>query len=85
MLRDHFPYPQSDFAKEHYGKGLKEGLKEGRLLGEANLVLRQLERRFGPLPDALETRVRSAGDDDLERWSLRILDATSLEEVFRDD
>ena len=80
MLRDHFPYPQSDFAKEHYGKGFEEG----RMLG-GNLVLRLLERRFGPLPDSVETRVRSADDDDLERWSLRILDASSLEEVFRDD
>ena len=85
MLRDHFPYPQSDFAKEHYGKGLKEGLKEGRLLGEANLVLRQLERRFGALPDSVEARVRSADDSALERWSLQILDASSLEEVLRDD
>ena len=81
MLRDHFPYPQSDFAKEHYGKGLKEG----RLLGEANLVLRQLERRFGALPDSVEARVRSADDSALERWSLQILDASSLEEVLRDD
>ena len=81
MLRDHFPYPQSDFAKEHYGKGLKEG----QLLGEANLTLRLLERRFGPLSEATEARVRSADDGALERWSLRLLDASSLEEVFRDD
>ena len=84
MLRDHFPYPQSDFAKEHYGKGLEEGRREAQLR-EANLVLRQLERRFGSLSEATEARVRSADPDALERWSLRLLDATTLEEVFRDD
>ncbi|MEL6184596.1 MAG: DUF4351 domain-containing protein [Myxococcota bacterium] len=77
MLEQHFPYPQSDFAKEHYGKGLREG--------EAQLLLRLLTHRFGELPAEVETRVRAADDGSLQRWGVRLLDATSLDAVFADD
>lgn len=59
-------------------------LREGIQKGEAGLLLRQLERRFGALPDALADRVRAAESADLEEWSLRILDAKSLDDVLRE-
>ena len=66
MLEEHFPYPQSDFAKEHYGKGVadgrSEGLSEGVQKGEATLLLRMLTLRFGELP-AERRRTRPRG-----RW-----------------
>jgi hypothetical protein len=45
-------------------------------------LLRQLERRFGVLPDAIAEQARAADTADLEEWSLRILDAKSLSDVF---
>ena len=77
MLEQHFPYPQSDFAKEHYGKGVREG--------EALLLLRQLTHRFGELPAEVEARVRAADDATLQRWGVRLLDANTLDAVFADD
>ncbi len=32
-------------------EGLKEGLKEGQQMGSQNILRRQLERRFGALPE----------------------------------
>ncbi len=52
--------------------------------GQANLLLRQIQRRFGPVDDDVTQRIRAACAEDLETWSLNILDATSLDEVFRD-
>ena len=40
--------------------------------------------RFGGLPDWTEDRLRQASTTDLERWADRILEATSLEAVFKD-
>ena len=89
MLEEHFPYPQSDFAKEHYGKGVadgrSQGLSEGVQKGEALLLLRQLTHRFGDLPAEVEARVRAADDATLQRWGVRLLDATTLDAVFADD
>lgn len=81
MLEKHFPYPQSDFAKEHYGKGKAEGLIEG----EAGMLLRQLRHRFGDVPSEVENRVHQADSETLLRWGERILEAPTLDAVFADD
>nr|WP_306799187.1 DUF4351 domain-containing protein [Alcanivorax quisquiliarum] len=64
-------------------EGRQEGRREGRQEGEFSLLLRQLTRRFGPLPDADIARLKRAGLDELELWADRVLDAASLEGVFR--
>jgi len=61
---------------------LLEAEQRGEEKGEAALLLRQLERRFGALPDWARDRVRAAGTVAMEEWGLRVLDAGSLEEVL---
>jgi hypothetical protein len=61
---------------------LLEAEQRGEEKGEATLLLRQLERRFGALPDWARDRVRAAGTVAMEEWGLRVLDAASLEEVL---
>jgi hypothetical protein len=64
-------------------EGRREGRQEGILKGESALLIRLLERRFGALPGWARDRIASANIADLEEWSLRVLDAASLDEVFR--
>jgi hypothetical protein len=63
-------------------RGEQKGRQEGRQEGEAALLLRQLERRFGALPDWARDRIASADTAALEDWGLRVLDAASLEDVL---
>ncbi len=65
-------------------KGLKQGLKKGRQEGEANLLLRQLERKFGPLDPKTKARIRKAKAERLLEWGERILTAERLDQVFGD-
>lgn len=65
-------------------EGIKRGRVEGRVEGQADLLLRQVRRRFGAVDEATEQRIRSARARDLETWSLNILDAATLDDVFRD-
>ena len=62
---------------------LQEGRQEGRQEGEFNLLSRLLTRRFGELPEAVVARLKSADSTLLELWGDRVLDASSLDEVFR--
>jgi hypothetical protein len=62
---------------------IAQGRVEGRVEGQANSLLRLLEARFGALPDDVRGRVRSAAIEDLDRWTVRVLDAKSLADVFR--
>lgn len=57
---------------------------EGRAEAKATTLLHLLTRRFGePTADVVE-RVQRATPDDLDRWLDRILDATSIAQLFAD-
>ena len=77
---------QQEFREEGREEGLllgrQEGREEGRQEGEAKVLLRQLERKFGPLDAQTRTRVLSANTDRLLEWADRILLADRLEQVF---
>ncbi len=60
----------------------QQWLIEGEKRGEAALLLRQLERRFGVLPASARDRVLAADTVLIEEWALRLLEATSLDEVL---
>ncbi|MFZ1859424.1 MAG: Rpn family recombination-promoting nuclease/putative transposase [Candidatus Competibacter sp.] len=75
ILADRF----ETWAREHEHKGIEKGIEKG----EALLLQRLLVRRFGPLPGDLMARIGSATQEQIERWSDRVLDAASLEDVFR--
>ena len=52
------------------------------LQGEATMLLRLLEKRFGAIPKALQNRIQQADSDTLLQWSERVLNSHSLEDVF---
>ena len=60
----------------------EEGRQEGRQEGEADLLLRQIRRLYGPLASAVEARVRGAKADQLLEWGERLVTSRSLDEVF---
>jgi hypothetical protein len=73
------------WAHEYEKKGMEKGMEKGIEKGEALLLQRQLARRFGPLPSALVATISTASASQIETWGDRVLDATSLEAVFRVD
>jgi hypothetical protein len=62
--------------------GLQQGIAQGRHQGEANLLRRQLLRRFGPLPSWVDQRLEQASEAELGVWGERVLDAERLEDIF---
>ena len=64
--------------------GIQIGEQAGEKKGEAKLLTRQLQRRFGDLPSWASQKIADAELPTLEEWSLRILDATTLESVLAD-
>jgi hypothetical protein len=65
---------QSDFARHYVAQGKTEGRME--------IVLKQLTLRFGPLTDAVQTRVRIAPDAQLDAVAERVLSAQTLQEAL---
>ena len=57
-------------------------IEQGRKEGQRATLLRLAGSRFGELPPATKARIESAGADDLDRWTDRLLAATRLEDLF---
>ncbi len=70
--------------EEGRAEGRVEGRVEGRREGEAEILLRQMERKFGPVSDSHRKRVEQAECDQLLQWAERILIADSVEDVLGD-
>nr|WP_242479251.1 hypothetical protein [Lamprobacter modestohalophilus] len=63
--------------------GIDKGIKQGVKLGEATLLLAQLDEKFGPeTVDAYRERITAAEPEQLLQWSKRILSAETPETIF---
>jgi len=55
---------------------------QGKAEGEAKILTRLLERRFGTLPDPLRQRIFAADVGSIEAWVERAFDAPDLPSIF---
>ncbi|MGI0480989.1 DUF2887 domain-containing protein [Geminocystis sp. CENA526] len=67
--------------EEGLQKGIKEGLQKGRLEGEADLLIRQLTRRFGNLTDSQKEKVRSISIAQLESLAVALFDFQDISDL----
>ena len=81
-----------EWTEQWKQQGFQQGIEQGeikgeikgKLEGEAAVLARLLNKRFGPLDDSTRARLNTATLEQLEHWTDRILDATSVDQVFRD-
>jgi hypothetical protein len=64
-------------------QGKAEGMAEGEAKAMAATLLKQLSRRFGPMPAGIEQRIRSADTRQLDAWLDAVIDAPTLEDVIQ--
>ena len=62
--------------------GAEKMRREFRREGVAEALEQQLSTRFGPLPNQVAERLRSATARQLKLWLVRVLTAKTLDEVF---
>jgi hypothetical protein len=70
------------FIDRYIAQGKELGEQRGKQLGEAEMLLRLIERKFGPPSATVRHRITEADSETLLEWSERILDAGSLDEVL---
>jgi len=62
---------------------VEQGKAEGLIEGEATVLLRQIERKFGrAVMEGHRARIEQADADTLLTWSDRILSAEQVEDIF---
>jgi uncharacterized protein DUF4351 len=75
---DLMPITHDILDHEVIGPAIKQGMRQGEL----TIIRRQIEKRFGTLPDGVEERLTQLSLAELDDLSLRVLDAASLDELF---
>ncbi len=63
-------------------KGIQKGMQKGMQKGALQLLTRLIETKFGPLSPNFITRMEQADDEQILRWSERILTADKLSDIF---
>ena len=79
-------FKETRFYQDVFAEGRTEGWAKGRAEGwaegEAQMLRRQLTRRFGPLPEWANLRLQTADSAQLEAWADQVMEAKTLEGVF---
>lgn len=68
--------------KEGRAEGMVEGKVEGKAEGKAEILLKQIQLKFGRPSEATTKRVTKSTEKELDRLSERILTAKSIKELF---
>jgi flagellar biosynthesis/type III secretory pathway protein FliH len=70
------------FAKEQgLAEGLAQGISQGVAQGQMGIILRQLERRLGELPESAIAQIQQLSLDQLAELAIAILDLHNLEDL----
>jgi hypothetical protein len=59
-----------------------EGHEKGWKGGEAALLIKMLELKYGPLPSWAQDKIAQADAISIEQWAAKLLSAQTLEAVF---
>lgn len=70
------------WARQWEREGRRKGHQEGKLESATTILEKQLQRKFGFIPDWAAHRIAQANADALQQWALNVLDAEQIEDVF---
>lgn len=79
---ERFVHQLGPAAVEAYMTTAEQLIEKGKAEGRAELLLRQMGLRLGPLPEQVRDRVRTAAPERLDLWGERVLTAATLDEVL---
>ena len=85
LNEDEFRRFERDYPEESTDMAgmIQRARDEGRHEGRQAVLERLLRRRFGLLPPGVAERLRRASAGEIEAWADNVLDADTLDEVFR--
>lgn len=70
------------FIERYIEQGKQLGLERGRHEGQAAILLRLIDRKFGTPSESVQELIASANQDTLLRWSDRKLSTESLDALL---
>jgi len=84
MLAENINKWEAEIAIKAKSEGKVEGRVEGKFEGSVGIFILLLEKRFGKIPPDILEKIEQVDAAQIEVWSLRLLDARTLDEIFKD-
>ncbi len=72
----------TSWKEEGIIEGLEQGLEQGIEQGKADLVLKMLNHRFGPLDETLTTGIKKLTVAQLDALSIALFDFTAINDIL---
>ena len=69
---------ENEFLEEIY----QEGEQKGRLANAREMLLEQIDVKFGPVPAAFKQRIETSDLATVQLWGRRLMKAATLDEIF---
>ena len=69
-------------VKEWNRESMQRGMQKGMQKGALNLLVRQLEIKFGPIAPEVMIRLKQADEQQLLEWSEQILTAGNISDIL---
>ncbi len=63
-------------------QGVQQGVRRGVQQGETTMLFRQMERKFGKVSKKVKQKIEAADSDTLLTWGEKILNASTINDVF---
>jgi hypothetical protein len=63
--------------------GQRKGMELGQRKGSCNTLVTQMAKRFGRIPQDVRKKLEGATDAQIKRWAVKLLDAPTLDDVFK--
>jgi len=70
------------YIEQGMQQGVQQGMQQGMQQGQYKIVSAMLNNRFGKLPKWVYEKLDNADHNTLEKWSIKLLSAKKLDEVF---
>jgi len=62
---------------------MQQGMQQGRRQGESTMLFRLIERKFGKVSEEVKQKIEAADIDVLLEWGEKILNASTIDDIFR--
>ncbi len=63
-------------------QGVQQGMHKGVQQGEALMLMRLIEQKFGQQPETFHRKVKHADVETLNQWSARLFEARTVEDLL---
>ena len=83
MLKENIQRWKQDYIQEGIEQGIVRGIEQGIDVGSIKIITKIITKRFGDPTPEIYQKLENATADEIDEWAMRILEAQTIDDVFK--